>query len=136
MSFVLDNSVALAWCFEDERSPAMDAILDRLVREGATVPQLWSLEALNGLLTAERRGRLDRDLRQRLMEFFADLPITVDGETGQRAWTATARLAEAHGLTAYDAAYLELAQRLAQPLATQDTALAAAARAVGVEVMP
>lgn len=132
---MLDNSVALAWCFEDEQTPATDAILDRLVREGATAPQLWPLEALNGLLTAERRGRIGRDDRLRLASLLADLPITIDAETAARTWTATARLAEAHRLTAYDAAYLELALRENLPLATRDAALAAAAGAVGVGVL-
>ena len=135
MSFVLDNSVALAWCFEDEQTPATDALLDRLVREGATAPQLWPLEALNGLLTAERRKRITRDDRLRLAGLLADLPITIDVETAERTWTATARLAEAHGLTAYDAAYLEVALRLGLPLATRDAALVVAAWAVGVGVL-
>lgn len=61
MSCVLDNSVALAWCFEDEQTPAVMALLDRIAETGAVAPQLWPIEALNGLLTAERRGRIDRD---------------------------------------------------------------------------
>ena len=135
MSFVLDNSVALTWCFKDERTPATTALLDRLTEEGATAPQLWPLEALNVLLAGERRGRLDRDTRLALMSFLARLPITIDAETSDRTWDATARLAEAHRLTAYDAAYLELAQRLGLPLATRDATLIAAAAAAGVAVL-
>ena len=59
MSFVLDNSVALAWCFEDEQTPPIMALLDRVVATGAMAPLLWPLEALNGLLVAERRRRLN-----------------------------------------------------------------------------
>jgi hypothetical protein len=55
VSFVLDSSVALAWCFEDEQTPAVMDLLDRVVETGATAPLLWPLEALNGLLAAERR---------------------------------------------------------------------------------
>ena len=66
MSFVLDNSVALNWCFEDERIPATTALLERVGEVGAAAPRLWPLEALNGLLVAERRGRLDASRRQRL----------------------------------------------------------------------
>lgn len=132
MSVVLDNSVALAWCFKDARTPLSLAMLDRVTLEGAVAPQLWPLEALNVLLVAERRGRIDRDLRLRLIEFLTALPIRIDPETADRTWGATARLAEAYRLTAYDAAYLELAQRLGLPLATQDARLAAAARAAGV----
>lgn len=59
MSFVVDNSVALAWCFEDEQTADIMAVLDRIAENGAFAPQLWPIEALNGLLTAERRGRID-----------------------------------------------------------------------------
>ena len=81
MSFVVDNSVALAWCFEDEQSPAIMALLDRVADRGAVAPQLWPIEALNGLLTAERRGRIDREVRQRLAGFLEALPIAIDEDT-------------------------------------------------------
>jgi predicted nucleic acid-binding protein len=136
VTFVVDNSVALAWCFSDERTDAIMALLDRVAEEGAAAPGLWPIEALNGLMAAERRGRIDAAARRRLAGFLQDLPITIDEETAHRTWTATAALAEAHGLTAYDATYLELAQRLGLPLATSDRALIAAARAVGVPLLP
>jgi hypothetical protein len=60
VSFVLDNSVALAWCFEDEQTIAVLALLDRITETGAFAPGIWPLEAANGLLVAERRGRLGR----------------------------------------------------------------------------
>ena len=134
MSFVVDNSIALAWCFEDEQTDANMALLDRVTDEGAIAPQLWPIEALNGLLTAERRGRINAVTRRRLAGFLEELPITIDDETAGRMWTATAELAEAHNLTAYDATYLELALRLGVPLATGDTALIAAAEKEGVSV--
>jgi predicted nucleic acid-binding protein len=96
----------------------------------------WPLEALNGLLTAERRGRIDAVLRRRLAGLLGELPIMIDDETASRMWTSTIRLAETHGLTAYDAAYLELALRLGLPLATQDAALIAAAQATGAPLLP
>lgn len=136
MSFVLDNSVALAWCFEDERTPAVLALLDRLTEAGAMAPQLWPIEAMNGLLTAERRGRITGLERQRLAGFLHALPISIDDQTANQVWTATAQLAGQHRLSAYDAAYLELAQRLALPLATRDQALIVAAEAIGVSLLP
>jgi predicted nucleic acid-binding protein len=135
MSFVLDNSVALSWCFEDEQTPEVMALLDRVAEDGASAPQLWPIEALNGLLTAERRGRITGAVRQRLAGFLQDLPITIDDETAGRAWFVTAQLAETHHLTAYDATYLELALRLGLPLATRDQALMAAAGRVGVALL-
>lgn len=136
MSFVLDNSVALAWCFEDEQTVAVMALLDRVTETGAVVPQLWPVEALNGLLTAERRGRIDGARRWRLAGFLRELPISIDDETASRVWHATAQLADTHHLTAYDATYLELAMRLGLPLATTDKPLIAAARSAEVAVLP
>ncbi len=136
MSFVVDNSVALAWCFEDEQSPPVMDLLDLVTESGAVAPQLWPIEALNGLLTAERRGRIDAERRRRLAGFLYDLPIVIDDETASRLWRATADLAERHRLTAYDATYLELAIRLGLPLATNDVDLAAAARRSGVHLLP
>ena len=135
MSFVLDNSVALTWCFEDERTPATTALLERVGEAGALAPVLWPLEALNGLLVAERRGRLDASRRQRLAGFLHALPISLDDETASQAWTTTAGLAERFALSTYDAAYLELAQRHRLPLATLDRDLRAAATALGLTVL-
>src|ERR1700719_646057 len=134
-SFVVDSSVALAWCFEDEHTkPVMD-LLDRLVEAGALAPSLWPLEVLNGLLMAERRRRVDARRRHRLAGFLRALPVILDSETADHAWTVTVRLAERHKLSAYDAAYLELAQRRKLPLATLDEELAKAAEASGITVL-
>ena len=135
MSFVVDNSIALAWCFEDEQTqPVMD-LLNRVVETGAVVPSLWPLEALNGLLVAERRKCLDAKRRQRLAGFLRGLPITLDTETADHAWTTTARLAERYRLTSYDAAYLELAQRRKLPLATLEVNLIKAAKALDMTLL-
>jgi predicted nucleic acid-binding protein len=135
LSFVLDNSVALAWCFEDEHTPAIMALLDRVTETGAVAPMLWPLEALNGLLAAQRRRRLDAERRAQLAALLHALPVTIDTETADRGWTATAELAERFGLSVYDAAYLELALRRRLPLATLDKSLRMAAVAGGVEVL-
>ena len=136
MSFVVDNSIALAWCFADEQTEAVMALLDRVAETGALAPQLWPIEALNGLLTAERRGRITATVRRRVAGFLRELPISIDTETANQVWIATAQLAEQHRLTAYDAAYLELALRRGLPLATNDKQLAAAVQKAGVELLP
>ena len=135
MSLVLDSSVTLAWCFDDERTDATDALLEQVVEAGAEAPSLWPLEILNALAMAERRGRIRSDQRQRLAGFLHDLPVSIDDETASQAWTATSRLAARHQLTIYDASYLELAQRLGLPLATLDKELRAAADVLGVPVL-
>ena len=136
MSLVIDASVALAWCFRDQRTIAMKVLLDRVSDTGATAPQLWPLETLNSLLVAERRKRINADERFRLTEFLEKLPVVIDDETVPRLWRGTSQLAILHRLTAYDATYLELALRLGLPLATNDRALSDAATRVGVAVLP
>jgi predicted nucleic acid-binding protein len=134
-AFVLDASVALSWCFEDEATAAAWAALDRLESDDAAVPALWSLEMANILAAAERRGRLSA---ARISEFIAlleGLAIEVDDETARHALHETLTLARNEGLTAYDASYLELAMRLGVPLATKDAQLARVAAKLGVAVL-
>ena len=135
MSLVLDASLTLSWYFEDERTPAIDAVLDQVVASGAVVPSLWRIEVGNGFQTAIRRKRIDKDFRDRAIRHLGLLPIVVDPETDTYAWTATLRLADRFGLTVYDAAYLELARRRSLPLASLDKALRVAGRAVGVSML-
>jgi predicted nucleic acid-binding protein len=135
MSFVVDTSITLAWCFEDEHTkPVMD-LLDRVAEAGAFAPSLWPLEVLNGLLMAERRRRIHARQRVELAGFLHDLPVTLDTETTEHAWTTTIQLAERHRLSAYDACYLELALRRKLPLATLDADLVRAAKASGTIVL-
>ena len=136
MSFVLDSTVTLSWCFEDERTDATDALLTQVAESGAEAPSLWPLEILNALSMAERRRRINADRRQRLCDFLHDLPVNIDVETASRAWAATSQLAARFKLTLYDAAYLELAQRLNLPLATLVKELRVAGRALGIALQP
>ena len=135
MSFILDNSVAVAWCFADEQTPPVMELLERVTETGAHAPLLWPLEALNALLVAERRGRVNGERRRQLAGFLRDLPVSLDPDTAGEAWTATARLAERHSLSMYDAAYLELAARRNLPLATRDNTLRTAAAAIGLALL-
>lgn len=133
---MLDCSVAVSWCFEDEASPATDAILERVRDEGALVPALWHLELGNVLVQAERRKRLTAADTATRLALMAALPILTDDETPARALGETLTLARAEGLTAYDAAYLELALRKGLPLASKDRTLVDAARHRGARVLP
>jgi len=135
MSFVLDNSVALAWCFEDEQTVPVMAMLDRVTETGASAPMLWPMEALNGLLVTERRKRVDKTKRIQLMTFLRDLPIMLDLDTADRAWEATAGLADIFKLSIYDVSYLEVARRRRLPLASLDRSLCVAAKALGIETL-
>lgn len=128
--------MTLAWCFEDERGPDALAVIARVVERGAWAPRLWRYEVANGLLMAQRRGRVTGDKRMALLAALADLPVTADDEPEGDPWGATSRLADLHGLTVYDAAYLELAQRRRLPLATLDGPLRDAAGQAAVPLLP
>ena len=111
-------------------------MLDRVAESGAIAPHRWPREALNGLLMAERRRRLTPAKCADLAALLHQLPLVLDRETTDRAWTATARLAERFTLSLYDATYLELAHRRQCPLATLDRPLRSAATALGLETLP
>ena len=130
--FVLDNSIVMAWSFADEVSHYADAVLDRLTSSSSVVPMLWPLEVANALLMGERRKRSTEAETIRWIGILKRLPIVIDDETNTRAWSDTLALARGHKLSAYDAAYLELAIRRRLPLATLDGPLKSAAAAVGV----
>jgi predicted nucleic acid-binding protein len=127
--------MAMAWGFEEETSDQTTEVLRFVTEHGACVPNLWFLEVANGFLIACRRGRCENSRADAALDWLGELPITVDGQTNDHAWIATLELARSEGLTAYDAAYLELARRLCLPLATLDKQLIAAALRQGVRVM-
>jgi predicted nucleic acid-binding protein len=135
MSLVVDASMTIAWLFRDERTDLPQAVLRRVAAEGALVPSIWRLEVANVLRNAVRRGRCNEGYSARSLRRLGRLRITVDSETDRHAWGATTELSRVHGLTVYDAAYLELALRSRQSLATKDTAMLRAAREVGVDVL-
>ena len=132
---MIDASVALAWCFGDERTEATVSLLERLQTDAAAVPNLWHLEVANGLALAERRGRITPAESAELIALLETIEIVADGETPVRAFTRVLDLAREERLTAYDAAYLELAMRLGLPLASKDGALCDAAERLGVSVL-
>jgi len=135
MAFVLDCSVALAWVLPDEGSAYADGLLDRLVAEDAVVPPVWPLEVGNVLLVALRQKRIRKTELEPIVERLARLPIEIDIGATDHALAAVLVLAGQHGLTTYDASYLDLAQRRKLPLATLDKQLRAACRAAKVEVL-
>lgn len=136
MAFVLDCSVALAWLLPDEGSEAVDALADRLARASAHVPPIWPLEVRNALLVAARRGRIkDADV-DRLVAILSELPIEIDRESDDDALSRILAIARRFGLTTYDAAYLELAERRSLPLATLDARLAKACKALKLPLLP
>jgi len=128
MPFVLDASVAAAWAFNDEDHPTARTALERLREDVAVAPGIWRYEICNVLLSNERRGRLGAGASSQFISHLRRLPIIVEDQFSDEHLMEAAR---SHSLTAYDAAYLELALRRDAPLATLDRRLADAARAAG-----
>ncbi|MCL6445290.1 MAG: type II toxin-antitoxin system VapC family toxin [Alicyclobacillus sp.] len=135
MPFVLDASVALSWCFPDESNDYGEAILRRFREDSAIVPAIWPLEVTNALLVGHRRNRMTLDQIHTAARLLSALKIEVDTISVAQVFNRTVEIALKHGLTAYDTAYLELAQRRRCPLATTDRRLCEAAQSVGLTVL-
>jgi len=135
MSLVLDSSVTLAWIYSDETTEPIRAVFNAVADHGAVVPSLWRLEVANSLTGAMRRGRIEAEFRRAALADLAFLDITVDAYTDSNAWTTTLELADRFRLTAYDAAYVELAGRHGLPLATLDEEMRAAGAALGLRLL-
>ncbi len=131
MKLVLDASVALAWCFEDERSEYSESLLDALLETKVAAPELWTLEVTNGLLVALRKKRIDEEQLTGALEFLDGMPIELSPTPKERGMGRILELALETGLTTYDATYLELAERLDLPLATLDSRMRKAATQLG-----
>jgi predicted nucleic acid-binding protein len=135
LSFVLDSSVALSWCFKDEQTPETLQTLRLAISRAIFVPSFWHVEVSNVLGIALRKGRLDAaDLTIAvrtlgILEIHTDMPLHPIGPT------TLLPLMRTYELTAYDATYLELAMRLNLPLATLDVKLISAAKKAGVPLI-
>ena len=124
--------MTMAWYFADEATAYTDAVRDSLVTQQAVVPTLWSLEVANVLVMGERRKRSTEGQADRWLRLLSALPIAIDSEAPFLAFDSILGLARHHRLTAYDAAYIELAVRRSLPIATLDDDLKKAALALGV----
>ncbi len=132
--FILDCSITMAWCFEDESNPYTDSILENLNKSTAVVPSIWPLEVANVLLLAKKKKRITDLQSSSFIDALAGLPIVVDSSTNTRAMHSIFALADHENLTIYDAAYLELAIRENIPIITLDKGLIKAAKKLKVSL--
>lgn len=133
---VVDASVAVAWCFEDESTRYTERILD-LAAAGAELltPAIWPFEVANALLVAERRKRITVAQGTALLQRIAKLPILVEPISPNRAFQRILQVARQYHLTEYDAAYVDLALQEALPFATLDAKLRRAAHSAGLTLV-
>jgi len=134
-AFVVDASVALAWCFHDEATDATRNLLRRMSSDVALVPSLWFLEIANILAVSERKGRIAPEQSSEFIRLVSHFDLEVDEHTERRTFTHVLDLSRTHGLSAYDATYLDLACHHRLPLATLDAPLRAAANALDVSLL-
>ncbi len=133
--FVLDASLTLQWFLEDEADRKYSlAILASLSERRALVPALWFYEVGNGLLMAHRRNRISIDQVNGFLTRLKALPIDAAQQVPAEILELPA-FARSHGLTNYDAAYLDLSKRFNLPLATTDSELRKAASSAGVTLV-
>jgi predicted nucleic acid-binding protein len=136
-ALVIDASLTLSWFLEDEYTEAAE-IIRREVSAGSVpwVPPLWPLEVTNSILVICRRSRISEAKMKEIHSLLKALPVEVDDAPSKNAFDDTFTLAYTHKLSAYDAAYLELARRKSLPLATLDRPLREAAKRAGVPLLP
>lgn len=129
---VIDASVALAWCFPDEVSGYADSVLLAVENQTIIVPAIWPVEITNGMLVGQRRKRIQQPDVRRFAELLKGLQVTLDTQSVADSLSNILPLAQDYGLSAYDAAYLDVAVRHEITLATLDADLQRAAIAMGI----
>jgi predicted nucleic acid-binding protein len=134
--FVLDASIVLAWCFGDENS-AMAQHVGGMFKRGdtAVAPAFFPHEVLNALLMAEKRKRISKELVRSFLDDLATLPIVLEQFPARVVFERIQHLSREHGLTSYDAAYLDLALQNELPLATLDDELGRACKKARVRLL-
>lgn len=130
----MDASTALAWCFPDETSDYADKVLVALEGKTMLVPAVWSLEVANAVLVGERRKRLHQPEVKQFTTLLESLSLVQDTRPVASNIKDVLPVARRHGLSAYDAAYLELSIRHNAPLATLDGKLRNAAKSAGITI--
>jgi predicted nucleic acid-binding protein len=132
---VIDASLTLSWGFPDEESEEGFRLLNRVIGEGATVPSVWTLEIVNALAVAERKRRITLDQILETLALLRSLLVRISPASITSDFGPVMNISRAQGLSAYDAAYLELAPREGLPLATFDKGLRQAAENLGLRVL-
>ena len=133
---VLDASIVLSWCFPDENTILAQHIARRFTQgDTAVAPSFWPHEVLNALLAGEKRKRISKELTQLFLDDLAKLPITLEAAPARIVFDRIQTLSRTHGLTSYEAAYLDLALTNGLALATLDEALLRACEKAGATVV-
>ena len=129
---VVDSSFLIAILFEEEHTAFALELLGDALAGGLTAPRLMHWEIANVLRNEVVRKQVSAEDASARLDGLTGLSIKMPDH--EASPTVLLDLALSSGLTAYDAAYLELAGRLSAPLATLDAAMARAAVDAGLTV--
>ena len=135
--FVLDNSVSMRWLLASEKASDQkyaENVLESMMDVDALTPNLWHLETISVLMSAEKRGEISLGEIERFISQLENLPIYVDPLTAHQAFSRTLVLSREYNISSYDASYLELAMREGLPLSSLDKKLVKAAKKADVEI--
>lgn len=130
---VIDASLASAWCFPDEQTDYTRAVFQAVSSSAvdSVAPRLWAYEIRNSILMGIRRGRISKPDSEQFLISLNDLNVRISEPA---SYDDVFSLAQKHGLTVYDAAYLDIAMQEGLPLASLDRQLIRAAETVGVSL--
>jgi len=130
---VIDASLASAWCFPDEQTAYSRAVFQAVSSSAVdtVAPLLWAYEIRNSILMALRRGRISKPDSVQFLVSLNELNVRLSEPA---SYDAVFSLAQEHGLTVYDAAYLDLAIQERLMLASLDSQLVRAAQKAGIQL--
>jgi predicted nucleic acid-binding protein len=134
--FILDASIVLWWCFPDENAAAAQHVAG-MFKQGntAVAPSFWPHEVLNALLAGEKRKRISKEMIRSFLDDLAALPVSLEQFPTRVVFNRIQSLSREYGLTAYDAAYLDLALDNGLPIATLDDDLVTACKKARVRLV-
>ena len=135
MSFVIDSSVALSWCFPDEATAVTAESYEIASQTELVVPPLWHVEMAHVLGLNLRRGRITTAALDEVLSLLSRLNIQTEPLREGADIAAYAFQMRIHQLTAYDVTYLMLARQQQLPIATFDREIIAAAQRAGVPLI-
>jgi predicted nucleic acid-binding protein len=134
-SIIVDCSVTMAWLFPDEATPESEESLRIAITDGLLVPEIWPLEVANVLVMCERKARINRQQSNQFVARLRSLDLEIDLLGITEIFDKCIELSRDHGLTVYDATYLELALRSKLTLHSKDRDLILAAQSAGASVV-
>jgi predicted nucleic acid-binding protein len=127
---VIDASAALALAFNEDSFA--NRFAEQLAAERLIAPPIWRLEVDNVILRNERQHLITAEQGNRVLAALDTICDEIVDSQSDETLEQLAAFARPHQLTAYDAAYLDVALKTAATLLTLDQNLIDAANRLGL----